>query len=65
MTTTAFLDLLQQPRPILSDGAMGTLLHQRGVNFEQCFDLLNLSNPAMVAAIHREYIEAGSNMIQT
>lgn len=65
MTTTAFLDLLHQPRPILSDGAMGTLLHLRGVNFEQCFDLLNLSNPAMVAAIHREYIEAGSNMIQT
>jgi len=44
---------------------MGTLLHQRGVNFEQCFDLLNLDNPAMVAAIHREYIEAGSQMIQT
>jgi len=65
MKSSSFTELLHTPHPILSDGAMGTLLHQRGVNFEQCFDLLNLDNPAMVAAIHREYIEAGSQMIQT
>jgi len=56
MKSSSFTELLHTPHPILSDGAMGTLLHQRGVNFEQCFDLLNLDNPAMVAAIHREYI---------
>ncbi len=44
---------------------MGTLLHQRGVSFEQCFDELNLTQPALVAEIHREYIEAGSQIIQT
>jgi len=52
-------------RPLISDGAMGTLLNQRGISFEQSFDSLNLSNPALVAQIHREYIDAGSTMIQT
>ncbi|MEI8131174.1 MAG: bifunctional homocysteine S-methyltransferase/methylenetetrahydrofolate reductase [Leptolinea sp.] len=53
------------PVPLLSDGAMGTVLHQRGINFDECFDSLNLSNPALVGEIHREYIEAGSQVIQT
>lgn len=61
----SLFDLLKSDRPILSDGAMGTLLHQRGISFEQSFDELNLSNPALVAEIHREYIEAGSQIIQT
>ncbi len=57
--------LLDSDRPVLSDGAMGTLLHQRGVGFDQCFDELNLTQPALVSEIHREYIEAGSQIIQT
>jgi homocysteine S-methyltransferase len=60
-----FLSLLESGRPILSDGAMGTVLHSRGVNFDVCFDALNLTQPALVAEIHREYIEAGSQIIQT
>jgi homocysteine S-methyltransferase len=44
---------------------MGTLLNGRGVSFDQCFDALNLSNPALVGEIHRAYIEAGSQVIQT
>lgn len=60
-----FLDRLTSGKPILSDGAMGTLLHQRGVSFEASFDLLNLQRPALVADIHREYIDAGSEMLQT
>lgn len=61
----AFLTLLEYDRPILADGAMGTELHKRGIAFDQCFDELNLSQPALVAEIHREYIEAGSQIIQT
>lgn len=56
---------IQANQPILSDGAMGTLLHQRGVAVDQCFDELNLTNPAQIAAIHKEYIDAGATMIQT
>lgn len=60
-----FTEMLRSGKPILSDGAMGTVLHTRGVDFKQCFDELNLINPALVAEIHHEYIEAGSDMIQT
>lgn len=60
-----FLSSLSSPHPLLSDGAMGTLLHQRGISFDECFDELNLTNPALIGEIHREYIEAGSNIIQT
>jgi homocysteine S-methyltransferase len=44
---------------------MGTQLNLRGVGFDECFDALNLVNPALVAEIHREYIQAGSQVIQT
>ncbi|MFZ3080752.1 MAG: bifunctional homocysteine S-methyltransferase/methylenetetrahydrofolate reductase [Bellilinea sp.] len=64
-TESKFLQKLQSGRPLISDGAMGTLLHQRGVSFEHSFDELNLTSPALVADIHREYIDAGSNIIQT
>ncbi len=61
-----FLTLLDtSPLPVLRDGAMGTLLHSRGVGFESCFDALNLTNPALVGEIHRAYIEAGAQIIQT
>lgn len=61
-----FLGLLDKGKyPLLSDGAMGTLFHQRGINFDQCFDELNITQPALVGGIHREYIDAGSNIIQT
>jgi homocysteine S-methyltransferase len=66
MSSTDFLELLSSStRPILGDGAMGTMLHQKGVGFDVCFDELNLSNPSIVAEIHREYIDAGSQIIQT
>jgi homocysteine S-methyltransferase len=64
-STNKFLSFLTSGAPILGDGAMGTMLHQRGVGFDQCFDELNLTNPGMVAEIHREYINAGAQIIQT
>jgi len=64
-TDSKFIEYLHSGRPLISDGAMGTLLHQRGVSFDQSFDELNLTSPALVAEIHREYIDAGSNIIQT
>lgn len=50
---------------LLADGAMGTMLHSRGIGFDQCFDALNLTNPALVADIHREYVRAGAQIILT
>lgn len=66
MTTTPFLTRLQlSPAPLLGDGAMGTQLNARGFGFTQCFDQLNLTQPAAIADIHRLYIEAGAEIIQT
>ncbi len=65
MKENAFIQLLELNQPILFDGAMGTMLNQRGVDFEECFDELNLTRPSLVAGIHRDYIEAGSQVIQT
>lgn len=59
------LNDLRKGKAFLSDGAMGTILHSKGADFEQCFDELDLTDPAMVADIHRAYIEAGSQIIQT
>ncbi len=65
-STSRFLSWLEEsPQPILGDGAMGTMLNARGISFEQCFDALNLTNPALVGDIHRAYIEAGAQIIQT
>ena len=62
--TSRFLQQLDA-RPLLGDGAMGTMIYARGIPFERCFDELNLSNPALIADIHRAYIDAGSNLIET
>lgn len=59
-----FLQTLRQ-RPMLADGAMGTLLYARGIPYEQCFDALNLSQPELISGIHREYISAGAEIVET
>src|SRR5262245_51716680 len=51
--------------PVLADGAMGTLLYQRGVGFDHCFDELNLSKPGLVESIHRDYLTSGAELIET
>jgi len=58
------LEQLQQ-HPLLCDGAMGSLLYARGVTYEQCFDELNLSRPELIQSIHREYMNAGAQIIET
>ncbi|MCB9423283.1 MAG: homocysteine S-methyltransferase family protein [Ardenticatenaceae bacterium] len=52
-------------RPLLLDGAMGTMLHTKGVPIDQSFDAINQYSPAIVADIHRAYIEAGADVIET
>lgn len=64
MAKTPFLERLSQ-RPILADGAMGTMLHQTGIQLGSCFDALNITDPGIVASIHRQYIEAGAEIIET
>lgn len=64
MKRTEFRQRLQES-PLLLDGAMGTLLHAQGASIVHCFDALNRDDPAMVAQIHRAYIDAGADVIET
>jgi methionine synthase / methylenetetrahydrofolate reductase (NADH) len=50
---------------VLCDGAMGTLLYSKGVFINRCYDELNLSQPDMIRDIHREYLQAGAEVIET
>ena len=60
-------DLMARLRtaPVLADGAMGTQLQVQGVSFDQCFDALNLNGQALVEQVHRSYIDAGTELIET
>lgn len=57
--------LEDRSRPIVADGAMGTMLHAHGVEFDTCFDALNLTDPSRVGEIHRAYIDVGARIILT
>lgn len=48
---------------LLADGAMGTLLYSNGL--DNCYEAYNLTNPQDIKAIHKAYIDAGSDIIQT
>ena len=52
-------------RPLLLDGAMGTLLYSRGVPQRACLDELVLTRPDVISTIHLEYLEAGADAIET
>jgi homocysteine S-methyltransferase len=52
-------------RPLLADGAMGTVLYARGVFINRCYDELNLSDPALIMSVHEEYLQAGAEIVET
>jgi homocysteine S-methyltransferase len=51
--------------PVLSDGATGTLLYAKGIFINRCYDELNLSQPDLIRELHREYMQAGAEIIET
>ena len=50
---------------MLFDGAMGSLLYDRGVFHTKSYDELNISQPSLVYDIHCEYVAAGADIIET
>jgi methionine synthase I (cobalamin-dependent)/5,10-methylenetetrahydrofolate reductase len=50
---------------VLLDGAMGSLIYEKGVFIDKCYDELNLSRPELIRSIHEEYIRAGATVIET
>jgi homocysteine S-methyltransferase len=59
-----FLDALDQ-RVLVCDGAMGTVLYAKGIFLNRCFDELNLRQPEIVLSVHRDYVRAGADIIET
>ena len=51
--------------PVVTDGAWGTQLQERGLSVGACPDAWNLTEPAKVEAVARSYVEAGSQVILT
>lgn len=59
-----FLQKISQ-RPLLSDGAMGTMLFSMGASDEQCLEYLSLSRPGWITEIHQTFAAAGADVIKT
>ncbi|MFW5986500.1 MAG: homocysteine S-methyltransferase family protein [Halanaerobiales bacterium] len=60
-----FNQKMQDQSIIIGDGAMGTRLQARGLKSGEVSEVWNLEYPEKVAAVHREYIEAGADLIET
>jgi len=61
---TQFADIFAN-RPVLADGAMGTVLYSRGIFINRCYDELNLSDPGLIMSVHEEYLQAGAEILET
>src|SRR6266571_232174 len=57
--------LLDPEQVIVFDGAMGTMLYSKGVFINQCYDELNLRAPPLIQEVHRAYVRAGADVIET
>ncbi|MDJ0521532.1 MAG: bifunctional homocysteine S-methyltransferase/methylenetetrahydrofolate reductase [Planctomycetota bacterium] len=51
--------------PLIADGAMGTMLYAKGVYINRCYDEVNLTQPDLVGEVHRSYVQAGAEVIET
>ena len=55
--------LLERKEFVYLDGAMGTMLFDKGLKMGEIPELLNLTKPEWIVDIHRQYIEAGSDIV--
>ena len=59
------LEALLRERLLIMDGAMGTMLQQKGMMPGQCPELFGVEHPDILTEIHRQYLEAGADIIET
>src|SRR5216117_872220 len=60
----AFREQLSR-RVMVADGAMGTMLYEKGIFINRCYDELNLSAPDIIRQIHLDYVKAGAEILET
>ncbi len=57
--------IFSDERIYILDGAMGTEIMKKGPTATACFEELNLLSPGMIADVHRSYVDAGADIIET
>src|SRR5262249_31218178 len=60
-----FIQAIADEHVYLFDGAMGTMLYAKGVFINRCYDELNLRNPEIVLEVHKQYVRAGAEVLET
>jgi methionine synthase I (cobalamin-dependent)/5,10-methylenetetrahydrofolate reductase len=60
----AFREQLSR-RVMVADGAMGTMLYEKGIFINRCYDELNLTSPDLIRQIHADYVKAGAEILET
>jgi methionine synthase I (cobalamin-dependent)/5,10-methylenetetrahydrofolate reductase len=63
--TDTLRDLLDDHRVHVIDGAMGTVLYNRGQFVNVCYDELNLTEPDLIHSVHEDYVRNGAEIIET
>lgn len=58
-------DKVAEGRVLVSDGAWGTFLHQKGLKVQECPESWNTGRPGDVEAIAQSYVDAGANFVLT
>jgi len=62
---TNFFERLKQEKVLVSDGAIGSLLFEKGLTPGDCPERFNLERPDVLAEIVQEYLQAGADILQT
>ncbi len=60
-----FIQAIADEHVYLFDGAMGTMLYAKGVFINKCYDELNLRNAEIVLEVHKQYVRAGAEVLET
>jgi methionine synthase I (cobalamin-dependent)/5,10-methylenetetrahydrofolate reductase len=60
-----FRKAVTDERVYVFDGAVGTMIYSRGVYINRCYDELNLTQADLILGIHREYVKAGADILET
>ncbi len=60
-----FRERLARGDCLLFDGGMGTEIYAQGVFLNKCYEELNLERPAVVEAVHRRFLQAGAQAVET
>ena len=60
----SFLERIDK-RPVVCDGAMGTMLYSKGISLNRCYDELTVAMPQLVKEVHLAYVKAGAEVLET